>query len=181
MVASRPGPLGSTQVRHQSGRLSHGHYRGTVTRCAWLQWLMGRSRLGDKDSRTLRSSWLLGYLVRAVCGSEFCRGDLANEQDDRCMSLLRSICCLFGGRCAGEEPKPTTETMRGEAPSDLVKGSWARKSQRRPTSTHGGGRNQHPKARSALECWTLVQRVASWTPSLRVPSEVRRGALVESR
>jgi hypothetical protein len=23
-----------TQVRHQSGRLSHGHYRGTVTRCA---------------------------------------------------------------------------------------------------------------------------------------------------
>ena len=35
------------------------------------------------------------------------------------MSLLRSICCLFGGRCAGEEPKPTTETMRGEAPSDL--------------------------------------------------------------
>ena len=35
------------------------------------------------------------------------------------MSLLRSICCLFGGRCAGEEPKPTTETMRREAPSDL--------------------------------------------------------------
>jgi hypothetical protein len=35
------------------------------------------------------------------------------------MSLLRSICCLFGGRCAGEEPKPTTETMRREAPGDL--------------------------------------------------------------
>jgi hypothetical protein len=32
------------------------------------------------------------------------------------MSLLRSICCLFGGRCAGEEPKPTTETMRTGAP-----------------------------------------------------------------
>jgi hypothetical protein len=35
------------------------------------------------------------------------------------MSLLRSICCLFGGRCAEEEPKPTTETMRREAPGDL--------------------------------------------------------------
>jgi hypothetical protein len=35
------------------------------------------------------------------------------------VSLLRSICCLFGGRCAGEEPKPTTETMRREAPGDL--------------------------------------------------------------
>jgi hypothetical protein len=29
------------------------------------------------------------------------------------MSLFRSICCLFAGRC--EEPKPT-ETMRGEPP-----------------------------------------------------------------
>jgi hypothetical protein len=35
------------------------------------------------------------------------------------MSLLQSICCLFGGRCAEAEPKPTTETMRREAPSDL--------------------------------------------------------------
>jgi hypothetical protein len=32
------------------------------------------------------------------------------------MTLLRSICCLFAGRCAGEEPKPTKETMRDEAP-----------------------------------------------------------------
>jgi hypothetical protein len=32
------------------------------------------------------------------------------------MSLLRSICCLFAGRCAGEEPKPMGETRRGEAP-----------------------------------------------------------------
>jgi hypothetical protein len=32
------------------------------------------------------------------------------------MSLLRSICCLFVGRCAGEEPKPTKETMRTAAP-----------------------------------------------------------------
>jgi hypothetical protein len=30
------------------------------------------------------------------------------------MNLLRSICCLFAGRC--EEPKPTKETMRDEAP-----------------------------------------------------------------
>ena len=30
------------------------------------------------------------------------------------MNLFRSICCLFAGRC--EEPKPTKETMRGEAP-----------------------------------------------------------------
>jgi hypothetical protein len=32
------------------------------------------------------------------------------------MNLLRSICCLFGGRCAVEEAKPTKETMRGEPP-----------------------------------------------------------------
>jgi hypothetical protein len=30
------------------------------------------------------------------------------------MNLLRSICCLFAGRC--EEPKPTKEGMRGQAP-----------------------------------------------------------------
>jgi hypothetical protein len=35
------------------------------------------------------------------------------------MNLLRSICCLFGGRCAEEEPRPTTQTTRGEAPADL--------------------------------------------------------------
>jgi hypothetical protein len=35
------------------------------------------------------------------------------------MSLLRSICCFFGSRCAEEEPKPSTETMRGKAPGDL--------------------------------------------------------------
>ena len=32
------------------------------------------------------------------------------------MNLLRSICCLFAGRCAVDEPKPTKETMRGEPP-----------------------------------------------------------------
>jgi hypothetical protein len=32
------------------------------------------------------------------------------------MNLLRSICCLLGGRCAVEEPKPTRETTRDEAP-----------------------------------------------------------------
>ena len=32
------------------------------------------------------------------------------------MCLLRSICCLFTGRCEGEEPKPTRQTMRSAAP-----------------------------------------------------------------
>ena len=31
------------------------------------------------------------------------------------MSLLRSICCLFAGRCEEEEPKPTRH-MRSAAP-----------------------------------------------------------------
>ena len=31
------------------------------------------------------------------------------------MNLLRSICCLFAGRCAVEEPK-TKGTVRGEPP-----------------------------------------------------------------
>ena len=32
------------------------------------------------------------------------------------MNLLRSLCCLFGGRCSLEEPKPTKETERGGTP-----------------------------------------------------------------
>lgn len=32
------------------------------------------------------------------------------------MRLLRSICCLFAGQCAGEKTTPTRQTMRGEAP-----------------------------------------------------------------
>ena len=32
------------------------------------------------------------------------------------MNLPQLMCCFFGGRCAEEEPKPTKETMRGEAP-----------------------------------------------------------------
>jgi hypothetical protein len=35
------------------------------------------------------------------------------------MNLLRSICCLFGNRCEGEEPKPTKETTRDEPLADL--------------------------------------------------------------
>jgi hypothetical protein len=38
------------------------------------------------------------------------------------MSLLRSICCLFGSRCAEEGPKPTNETTRraaSDAQADL--------------------------------------------------------------
>jgi hypothetical protein len=30
------------------------------------------------------------------------------------MNLLRSICCLFAGRCAEEELKPSNETVRGD-------------------------------------------------------------------
>jgi hypothetical protein len=36
-----------------------------------------------------------------------------NWRMDR-MNLLRSICCLFAGRCAEEEPKPTKEAVRGD-------------------------------------------------------------------
>lgn len=30
------------------------------------------------------------------------------------MNLLRSICCLFAGRCAEEESKSTKKTVRGD-------------------------------------------------------------------
>ena len=30
------------------------------------------------------------------------------------MNLLRSICCLFAGRCAEDELKPPKETVRGD-------------------------------------------------------------------
>ena len=30
------------------------------------------------------------------------------------MNLLQSICCLFAGRCAEEEPKSRKETVRGD-------------------------------------------------------------------
>ena len=32
------------------------------------------------------------------------------------MNLLRSLCCLFGGRCGVEKPKSTKETGRGDTP-----------------------------------------------------------------
>ena len=35
------------------------------------------------------------------------------------MNLLQVMCCFFGGRCAEEEPRRTTQTTRGEAPADL--------------------------------------------------------------
>ena len=35
------------------------------------------------------------------------------------MNLLRSFCCLFGGRCAEEEPRRRTQTPREQAPADL--------------------------------------------------------------
>ena len=34
------------------------------------------------------------------------------------MNLFRSMCCLFGGRCAEDQPKPPTNAMI-EAPGDL--------------------------------------------------------------
>jgi len=34
------------------------------------------------------------------------------------MNLFRSMCCLFGGRCAEDQPKPPTNAM-SEAPGDL--------------------------------------------------------------
>jgi hypothetical protein len=42
--------------------------------------------------------------------------EISRQSEEDRMSLLRSICCLFAGRCAGEEPKPTKETMRTAAP-----------------------------------------------------------------
>jgi hypothetical protein len=35
------------------------------------------------------------------------------------MNLLRSFCCLFGGRCAEEEPRRSMDTPREQAPADL--------------------------------------------------------------
>ena len=35
------------------------------------------------------------------------------------MNLLRAMCCFFGGRCAEEPPRPTTQTTRDEACADL--------------------------------------------------------------
>jgi hypothetical protein len=35
------------------------------------------------------------------------------------MNLLRSFCCLFGGRCAEEELRRTTDTRREQAAADL--------------------------------------------------------------
>jgi hypothetical protein len=35
------------------------------------------------------------------------------------MNLLRSFCCLFGGGCAEEEPRRTTDTPREQANADL--------------------------------------------------------------
>jgi hypothetical protein len=58
------------------------------------------------------------------------------------MSLVRSVCCLFLGRCVGEEPKPTKEEPTRAEPSvsgaDLgQKGSRLGKGQRRTAETHG--------------------------------------------
>jgi hypothetical protein len=57
------------------------------------------------------------------------------------MNLFRSICCLFAGRCAGEEPKPTKETMRGEAPvseGDLGQTEHIGEGRQRADGSYGG-------------------------------------------
>jgi hypothetical protein len=39
------------------------------------------------------------------------------------MNLMRSICCVFGGRCAEDEPKPTRERQAdlGQKEAELEK------------------------------------------------------------
>jgi hypothetical protein len=43
------------------------------------------------------------------------------------MNLLRSLCCLFAGRCAGEEPQPSKRTKEeadlGQKEAELEKAS----------------------------------------------------------
>jgi hypothetical protein len=64
------------------------------------------------------------------------------------MNLLRSICCLFGGRCAEKEASPTKETRRGEPSRDLGRKEAERETaseeqlrqmEGRPTSASGRG------------------------------------------
>jgi hypothetical protein len=35
------------------------------------------------------------------------------------MNLLRSFCCLFGGRCPDHEPRRSMDTAREQPPPDL--------------------------------------------------------------
>ena len=42
---------------------------------------------------------------------------MPDEWEEARMNLLRSICCLFLGRCVGEEPKPTKEEPTRAEPS----------------------------------------------------------------
>jgi hypothetical protein len=51
---------------------------------------------------------------KVICANRSRRVSYGSALEDGRMNLLRSICCLFGGRCAVEEPKPTKDTMRGE-------------------------------------------------------------------
>jgi hypothetical protein len=43
--------------------------------------------------------------------------------EDARMNLLRSICCLFAGRCAGEEPKEAVRAEPSVPKGDLGQGS----------------------------------------------------------
>jgi len=72
------------------------------------------------------------------------------------MNLLRSIRCLFAGRC--EEPKPTKETMRGEAPvsegdlgqteAELEKTGKERLRHMEGSETNKNAQQQTPKRRT---------------------------------
>ena len=55
------------------------------------------------------------------------------------MNLMRSICCLFGGRCAVEEPKPTGDTMRAEK-ADLGQTEADLEKTGKQQMSHMGGR-----------------------------------------
>jgi hypothetical protein len=52
-------------------------------------------------------------MLLSIDGGELASTDASTWRVDR-MNLLRSICCLFAGRCAEEEPKPTKEAVRGD-------------------------------------------------------------------
>jgi hypothetical protein len=55
------------------------------------------------------------------------------------MNLFRSVCRVFGGRCAEEGAKPTEGTRRGEAPRDLGQKEAEREKASEDQLKHMGG------------------------------------------
>ena len=70
------------------------------------------------------------------------------------MNLLRSICCLFGSRCAPEEAKSARDTMRAEqsVPADLgqEEADLEKTGKEQMSHMEGGGATLDQKA--ALTC-----------------------------